>query len=80
MQYNYYDNYDKSAFKYGKINNYDGLTGEIVSEDNIYYFNKNDLLNFEEIKNNDFVRFNSKTEDYFPQAYYITKQLIYKSK
>ena len=74
------NNEEKSALKYGKVHNYDGYLGEIITEDTIYYFDKTDVLNNELLENEDWVRFNGKSEDEFPQAYYITKQLIYKSK
>jgi hypothetical protein len=59
--------------KYGKVTNYDGYTGEIVTEDNLYYFNRNDIVKNNEIIINDIVMFNSKSEDIFPQAYNIKK-------
>ena len=53
----------------GKVTKYDGNLGEIITEDNIYYFTKNDIL--ENINTNDIVIFKGKSEDIFPQAYYI---------
>ena len=57
--------------KIGKIKNYDGLTGEIASLDGLYYFTRNDTS--DEINKADTVKFNVKTEEIFPQAYYIKK-------
>ena len=77
MQYN---GEEQTAFKYGKVHNFNGLTGEIVSEEHIYYFDKDDILNNELLKNDDLVRFNGKNEDVFPQAYFITKKMINRTK
>ena len=60
-------------YKIGKVINFNQLTGEIVTDKNIYYFDKNDINNDEQICNQDLVMFKSKTEDTFPQAYYIKK-------
>ena len=63
----------KLPYKVGKVRNYDNYIGEIVTDKNIYYFNKNDVNNGEVVNNNDYVMFKSKTEDIFPQGYYIKK-------
>lgn len=73
-------NYENSPIKYGKVCNFDGLIGEIITEDNTYYFTIDNILENQTINNNDLVRFNSKGEEIFPQAYYISKVKIYKSK
>lgn len=59
--------------KYGKVTKYDGFTGEIVTQYNLYYFTKNDIIENNEITINDMVMFNGKSEDIFPQAYNIKK-------
>ncbi len=59
----------KDNIMVGKVTKYDGSLGEIITEDNIYYFTKNDIL--ENININDIVIFKGKSEDIFPQAYYI---------
>ena len=76
MQYDIND----TPFKYGIIKDYDGLSGKIITIDNIYYFICDDILNNEIIKNDDFVRFNSKCDNSFPQAYFITKNIKEKTK
>ncbi len=76
MQYNN----ENSPVKYGKVYNFDGLVGEIITEDNTYYFTIDNILNNQIINNDDWVRFNSKGENIFPEAYYISKIKIYKSK
>lgn len=60
-------------YKIGKVKEYDGYVGEIVTEDNLYYFTKNDINDGEVINKSDIVRFDSKCDDSFPQAYYIEK-------
>ena len=59
--------------KTGVVKNYDGYLGEIETEEILYYFTKNDILENEIIKNDDIVIFKGKTEDVFPQAYFIRK-------
>lgn len=76
MQYNN----ENSPVKYGKVYNFDGLVGEIITEDNTYYFTIDNILDNQIINNDDWVRFNSKGENIFPEAYYISKIKIYKSK
>jgi len=67
------------SIKYGKIREYNGYGGEIITTfDNneliTYYFTREDLVDTtEELKKDDFVMFKGKTEDVFPQAYYIRK-------
>lgn len=61
------------SYKIGKVKNYNGYTGEIVTEKQNYYFIKNDIVNNEKLSDNDFVKFKSKTEDAFPQGYYVKK-------
>lgn len=63
----------KLPFKVGKVRNYDGYIGEIVTDKNIYYFNKNDISGDEKVDNQDYVMFKSKTEEIFPQGYYVKK-------
>ena len=63
----------KLPYKIGKVRNYDGITGEIVTDKNTYYFDRNDINKEEEIDNYDYVMFKSKTENTFPQGYYIKK-------
>ena len=60
-------------YKIGKVKNYNGYTGEIITDKKNYYFTKNDIENNEIIKDNDLVKFKSKTEDTFPQGYYVKK-------
>lgn len=60
-------------YKVGKVRNFNQYTGEIITDKNIYYFNKNDINDGEVINNYDYVMFKSKCEDIFPQAYYIKK-------
>ena len=62
---------DKINYKIGKIKDYDGFMGEIVTENNLYYFTKNDIDG--NIIKNDIVKFQGKTEEIFPQAYYVKK-------
>lgn len=76
MQYNN----ENSPVKYGKVYNFDGLVGEIITEDNTYYFTIDNILDNQIINNDDWVRFNSKGENIFPEAYYISKIKIYRSK
>lgn len=76
MQYNN----ENSPVKYGKVYNFDGLVGEIITEDNRYYFTIDNILDNQIINNDDWVRFNSKGENIFPEAYYISKIKIYRSK
>ena len=59
----------KDNIMVGKVTKYDGSLGEIITENNIYYFTKSDIL--ENININDIVIFKGKSEDIFPQAYYI---------
>ena len=60
---------DKINYKIGKIKDYDGFMGEIVTENNLYYFTKNDIDG--NIIKNDIVKFQGKTEEIFPQSYYV---------
>lgn len=60
-------------YKLGIVKEYDGYIGEIVTEDNLYYFTKNDINRNDSINVKDLVQFNSKCEELFPQAYYINK-------
>ncbi len=66
--------------KVGKIKEYDGNLGEIVTVDNLYYFTKNDLEQDTNLEVNDLVLFKSKTEEDFPQAYYVKKLTIKQTK
>ena len=64
--------------KYGKIKEYNGYSGEIVtlSSDKLitYYFTRNDLVDPTlELKEDDIVKFKGKAEDVFPQGYFIDK-------
>lgn len=63
----------KLPYKIGKVRNFDTYEGEIVTDKNIYYFVRNDINEGEVINNDDYVMFKSKTEDTFPQGYYIKK-------
>ena len=63
----------KLSFKIGEVRNFDGYIGEIVTDENIYYFNKNDISGDEKVDNQDYVMFKSKTEEIFPQGYYVKK-------
>jgi len=65
-------------YKLGIVKEYDGYIGEIVTEDNLYYFTKNDVNNNDIIEQKDLVQFNSKTEEGFPQAYYVNKVYLKK--
>ena len=69
---------DKINYKIGKIKDYDGFMGEIVTENNLYYFTKNDIDG--NIIKNDIVKFQGKTEEIFPQAYYVKKLPYIKEK
>lgn len=60
-------------YKVGKVKKFDGYIGNIVSDDNLYYFTKNDINDDEIINVGDIVKFNSKSSEGFPQAYYINK-------
>lgn len=77
MQYN-------GRYKVGKISKYDGYIGEIITASDEYYFTKDDIVDESDIENNDLVFFNSKSEDVFPQAYYVKKigmkNTVYKGK
>lgn len=66
--------------KVGKIKEYDGNLGEIATVNNLYYFTKNDLEQDSKLEVNDLVLFKSKTEEVFPQAYYVKKLTITKTK
>ncbi len=66
----------KKEYKVGKILKYDGYLGEIVTSDNDYYFTKNDILDNCDLSKDDLVVFDSKSEDTFPQAYYVKKLKI----
>lgn len=66
----------QSNTKIGKIKDFDGYTGTIVSLSGQYYFTRNDIITNTKLENNDMVMFNGKTEDKFPQAYYVKKILI----
>ena len=68
----------KINYKIGKIKNYNGFIGEIVTEDNSYYFTKKDLDG--NVDKNDIVKFQGKTENTFPQAYYVKKLSYVNSK
>lgn len=61
------------SYKIGKVKKYNGYTGEIITDKNIYYFTKNDIENNENLVENDLVKFKSKTEKTFPQGYYVKK-------
>lgn len=63
--------------KIGKVSKYDNYLGEITTEDNIYYFTKNDVI--DNIKENDLVFFKSKIDETFPQAYYIKLVVLEKN-
>ena len=66
----------KKEYKVGKILKYDGYLGKIVTSDNDYYFTKNDILDNCDLSKDDLVVFGSKSEDTFPQAYYVKKLKI----
>ncbi len=57
-------------YKIGKVKDYNNYIGKIVTEDKVYYFNKNDILRNNIIKNDDLVKFNYRGT-VFLQAYYI---------
>ncbi len=71
-------------YKLGIVKRYDGYIGEIIpigeviTRDMIYYFTKNDVNNNDIIEQKDLVQFNSKTEEGFPQAYYVNKVYLKK--
>lgn len=65
-------------YKLGIVKEYDGYIGEIVTEDNLYYFTKNDVNENDSLEKRDLVQFNSKTEEDFPQAYYVNKVYLKK--
>ena len=62
---------NKGIYKIGKVKEYDGFFGEIVTEDTLYYFTKDDIE--DTIEENDVVKFQGKTEEAFPQAYFVKK-------
>lgn len=63
----------KLPYKIGKVINFNNYKGEIITNKNVYYFDRNDINEGEVINNFDYVMFKSKTEDTFPQAYYVKK-------
>ena len=65
-------------YKLGIVKEYDGYIGEIVTEDNLYYFTKNDVNENDSLEKRDLLQFNSKTEEDFPQAYYVNKVYLKK--
>lgn len=65
-------------YKLGTVKEYDGYIGEIVTEDNLYYFTKNDVNENDSLEKRDLLQFNSKTEEDFPQAYYVNKVYLKK--
>lgn len=66
--------------KVGKVKKYDGHLGEIVTQDSKYYFTTNDICGNSNLLPNDLVLFKSKTEEDFPQAYFVKKIGIRKIK
>ena len=62
---------NKDSYKIGKVKKYDEFSGEIVTADEVYYFTKNDIEGI--IGTQDIVKFKGKTENVFPQAYYVKK-------
>lgn len=62
-----------SRLKIGKIKEFNGYSGEIVSLEGVYYFTRRDIVDGMTLQNNDVVIFNGKTEEKFPQAYFIKK-------
>lgn len=69
---------DKKNYKLGIVKEYDGYIGEIVTADNLYYFTKNDINENDSLEKKDLVQFNSKSEEDFPQAYYVNKVYLKK--
>lgn len=67
-------------YKLGIVKEYNGYIGEIVTENNLYYFTKNDINKKDSLKKEDLVQFNSKCEEFFPQAYYINKVYLKNNK
>ena len=65
-------------YKLGIVKEYDGYIGEIVTDDNLYYFTKNDVNENDSLEKRDLLQFNSKTEEDFPQAYYVNKVYLKK--
>ncbi len=61
------------TYKIGKIVEFDGYNGRIVTETQEYYFIRDDIEENVRIEKGDIVKFQGKGEDIFPQAYYITK-------
>ena len=64
--------------KYGKIKEYNGFGGEIITKTQngymTYYFSKNELIDETEVlRKHDLVSFKGKTEDILPQAYFVKK-------
>ena len=63
----------KGELKLGKVREYDGHLGEIQTINATYYFTKDDVHKDDKLLPNDLVMFKGKTEDEFPQAYYVKK-------
>lgn len=61
------------TYKIGKVKEYDGYVGEIVTTGDVYYFTNMDILNKDLLNPKDLVVFNGKTEETFPQAYNVKK-------
>ena len=51
-----------SRLKIGKIKEFNGYSGEIVSLEGVYYFTRRDIVDGMTLQNNDVVIFNGKTE------------------
>ena len=66
--------------KVGKIMDFDGFLGKITTEDKVFVFSKNEIINDENINNGDLVVFKGKSEKEFPQAYYVKKLTIKQTK
>lgn len=69
---------NQKNYKLGIVKEYDGYIGEIVTEDNLYYFTKNDINKSDSLEKKDLVQFNSKCDEEFPQAYYVSKVYLKK--
>ena len=69
---------NKINFKIGVVKDFDGYSGKIVTPDKIYYFFRSDII--ESIEKDDIVNFQGKTENTFPQAYFVKKYIHRKTK
>lgn len=61
--------------KIGRIYDYDGETGTIVTTDNEYLFNNQNIKNKEDIKNEDFVSFYPSTVKFGNEIFKVAHEI-----